>query len=164
MWSPDGQQIAFTSERSGNRDIWVMSVDGDEPRQLINHPSEDFYPVWSPDGQWLVFTTSRDGSRRLWRVPVAGGAPEPLDIGEGNYVRWSPDGQHLVFAGAGEERSGNVWRWSAAEGNESLITDLAGRVGSLGPHLATDGEFLYFQWREDLGDIWVMDILTDANE
>ena len=142
-----------------------MSVDG-EPRQLTKHPSEDFYPVWSSDGQWLVFTTSRDGPSHLWRVPVAGGAPEPLDAGAGEYARWSPDGQHLFFRGSAGERSGNVWRWSATDtdGVELSITDFGGRVGDLGPHLATDGEFLYFQWLEHLGDIRVADVETDESK
>ena len=47
-WSPDGQQIAFISDRDGNFDIYVMNADGTNPINLTNHPAEDSDPAWSP--------------------------------------------------------------------------------------------------------------------
>ena len=62
-WSPDGQQIAFTSDREGdgNTEVYVMNADGTNPINLTNHPARDGSPNWSPDGQQIAFTSNRDG-------------------------------------------------------------------------------------------------------
>jgi Tol biopolymer transport system component len=158
-WSPDGQEIAFTSFRSGT-DIWVVPAQGGEPRQITDDPAVDQIPVWSPDGRWLVFQSWRTG-RNLWRVPAAGGEPEPLTKGPAVAPRWSSDGTKLYFIGL-SERTGNLWVLSMEDGREYPVTDLTGRRGDLNYFsLATDGEHLYFSWRDDLGDIWVMDVVRE---
>ena len=73
-------------------------------------------------------------------------------------ARWSPDGKVLYFTG-GEERAGNLWALSPEDGSEFPVTDLVGRSGTLGYALGTDGQYLYFTWWEDLGDLWVMDVV-----
>ena len=50
---------------------------------------------------------------------------------------------------------------SLETGEVSRLTKLPGRRGSLGSSIATDGRYLYFNWSEDVGDIWVMDVATD---
>ena len=65
-WSPDGQDIAFYSYRSGNRDIWVMPVEGGPAKQLTTHESRESSPAWSPDGSRIVFNSERAGNRDLW--------------------------------------------------------------------------------------------------
>lgn len=159
-WSPDGREIAFFSLLSGNMDIWVVPAEGGEPRQLTDHPGGDFSPQWSPDGRWLVFVSARTGSDKptLWRVSVDGGSAEPVTEGAAWYPLWSRDGKRIFFVGFGE-RAGNIWEVPAEGGFERPLTDLAGKRGSLGSEaLATDEEYLYFAWEEDLGDIWVMDV------
>jgi Tol biopolymer transport system component len=47
-WSPDGTQIAFTSSRDGNLEIYVMGTDGSDPVNITNHPAADERPTWSP--------------------------------------------------------------------------------------------------------------------
>ena len=47
-WSPDGHQIAFTSRKDGNEEIYVMSTDGSNQTNLTNNPADESYPVWSP--------------------------------------------------------------------------------------------------------------------
>ncbi len=65
-WSPDGRQIAFTSNRDRkdandeNVEIYVMNADGTNPINITNHPAEDSRPDWSPDGQQIAFSTDRD--------------------------------------------------------------------------------------------------------
>ncbi len=78
-FSPDGRRIAFTSDRGGGDNIWVMNVDGSDKRQvtkeefrLVNQPS------WSPDGQYIAakkhFTTGRSlGTGEVWLYHVSGG-------------------------------------------------------------------------------------------
>ncbi|MBN1136836.1 MAG: PD40 domain-containing protein, partial [Anaerolineae bacterium] len=54
VWSPNGDQIAFVSDRSGAFDIWVMDSDGGDPVNLTRSPAQDRWPAWSPDGQWIA--------------------------------------------------------------------------------------------------------------
>ena len=61
-WSPDGNQIAFSSNRDGNREVYVMNADGTNPINLTNHPARDGGADWSPDGMRIAFSTNRDGN------------------------------------------------------------------------------------------------------
>jgi Tol biopolymer transport system component len=70
VYSPDGQYIAYTSNKSGSSDIWVMRVDGSEETQVTVHGSVDCQPAWTQDGKALLFTSNRAGSFDLFRVSV----------------------------------------------------------------------------------------------
>ena len=54
-WSPDGERIAFSSDRDGAFDIWLMSADGSNPIKVTNSALQEFRPVWSPDGSHIMF-------------------------------------------------------------------------------------------------------------
>jgi Tol biopolymer transport system component len=94
-WSPDGQRIAFTSERSGNLDIWVQQVAGGPPLQLTNDPAPDWTPDWSPDGSRIVFRSERDGGG-LFVMSALGGPARRLTT-FGYRPLWSPDGSRILF-------------------------------------------------------------------
>jgi Tol biopolymer transport system component/serine/threonine protein kinase len=159
-WSPDGRQLAFRSERTGDSEIWVMTADGTELRQITNHPAGDHHPSWSPDGQSLVFMSLRGGRPQVWKTAATGGEPELLISDSGLSIRWSPDGEQIYFAEADEK---NFHAFSMRDRTTRPITNLIGRRGTLGIYQmpATDGAFLYFTWRDDLGDIWVMDVAQE---
>jgi Tol biopolymer transport system component len=57
-FSPDGTRIAFTSERVGNREIYVMNADGSKQTNLTKHSAQDVAPTWSPDGTSIAFVAS----------------------------------------------------------------------------------------------------------
>jgi dipeptidyl aminopeptidase/acylaminoacyl peptidase len=158
-WSPDGRQIAVASTRTGNQDIWVAPSEGGEPRQLTSDPANEEGAFWSPDGQCLIFATNRAGGS-FWRVPAEGGEAEPV-LDENSWSpRWSPGGGRVYFAAQREGR-GNLHVKDFGGTAERQLTDFVGRPGYLGSEWDTDGEFLYFTWREDIGDLWVMDVDQD---
>jgi Tol biopolymer transport system component len=96
-WSPDGTRIAFSSNRAGSFDLYMMAADGTGTRQLTATRAEDRDPSWSPDGRRIAFSRGTpgdlhvmdaDGSsvRRLVESPADDRQPE-----------WSPDGRWIVF-------------------------------------------------------------------
>jgi len=156
-WSPDGSKISFSSTRSGNYDLWVIPSQGGEPSQLTDHPAIDQNPVWSPDGQWLAFESWREGRIATWRMRAEGGSAELLTERRGRASCWSADSSKLFF-----KHEDGLWAYSMEDGTERALTELMGRPGRIGGlWMDTDGEFLYFVWREDLGDIWVMDVVQE---
>lgn len=96
-------------------------------------------------------------------MSASGENPRSASAGPGQVVRWSPNGQSIFFKGIGP-REGSLWQHSVTTDEERKVADLLGRRGRLGRGLSTDGDHLYFTWEEDLGDIWVMDIVSDEQK
>jgi Tol biopolymer transport system component/predicted Ser/Thr protein kinase len=95
-FSPDGQFIAYSSDRSGNFDIWVQQISGGNPVQVTNNPAHDWQPDWSPDGKQIVLRSERDGGG-LFVVPALGGSERKVSS-FGYRPRWSPDGSQILFS------------------------------------------------------------------
>jgi Tol biopolymer transport system component len=158
-WSPDGTEIAYRSERLGSSDIWVTSVDGRHSRVLGQSPAAEYGHAWSPNGDWLAFISNRNGPHQLWRVPAAGGEPERLNDEDTASPLWSPDGKSIFYPTGAARAVRNLWALSVATKKERPVSEFSGRRGVLCfQPISTDGAYIYFTWREDLGDIWVMDI------
>jgi Tol biopolymer transport system component len=102
-YSPDGRRIAFTSNRSGSYNLYVMDADGRNVVRLTNHAGTDRDPSWLPDGESLVFTSDRDrgvGRWDLYRLWVGDGAVERLTNFFEGYAfmpNVSPDGGWVAF-------------------------------------------------------------------
>jgi TolB protein len=100
-WSPDGQWIAFTSERNGSADLYRMRADGSGVERLTDEPAYDDQAAFSPDGDQLVFVTTRaNGMANLWILDLKTRQAKPLTSGPGGDFRpaWSPDGQWIAFS------------------------------------------------------------------
>ena len=97
--SPDGQWLAYDSNREGNQDIYKMSLKGGEPIQMTTDASDDFLPSWSPDGKTIAFYSFRRGNRDLFVMSSDGGPQQQItnDPAHERYPDWSPDGNQLVF-------------------------------------------------------------------
>src|SRR5262245_964035 len=97
-WSPDGRMIAYSSDRSGNFDIWVRPVGEGNPVRVTTSEAHDWQPDWAPEGNYLVFRSERDGGG-LFVTPVFGGKERKVSS-FGYHPRWSPDGTQILFYSA----------------------------------------------------------------
>lgn len=164
--SPDGRQVAFTSDRGGNHDIWVMPVTGGTPRQLTDHPADDDNPSWSPDGQQIAFDSTRhDPAGDIYRMPATGGPAVRLttDPAADTQPAWSPDGQLVAFTTtrfgtASTPPTRAVVTVPATGGTATRVTPTA--IGDAAePAWSPDGRRLAFvSGRDDpSGDVFVLD-------
>ena len=96
LWLPKKPgKIAFTSERDGNQEIYVMHAFGSEPVNLTNHPANDSDPSWSPDGSKIAFLSNRDGPWNAFLMNSDGTEVRKISDHKGGQIAWSPDGQEI---------------------------------------------------------------------
>jgi Tol biopolymer transport system component/DNA-binding winged helix-turn-helix (wHTH) protein len=94
-FSPDGSQIAFSSNRSGQYEIYVRSLAPEAvERQVTSDGQENIQPAWSPDGRYLAYVPRLHGGIKV--IPVSGG-PARYVADAGDSPQWSPDGRSLVI-------------------------------------------------------------------
>ncbi|HWH17549.1 MAG TPA: amidohydrolase family protein [Allosphingosinicella sp.] len=170
-FSPDGRQIAFTSDRGGGDNIWIMNIDGSGKRQLTK---ETFTllnnPTWSPDGRYIAarkhFTTQRSaGTGEVWMYHVGGGGgvalverPNPQHQKELGEPMFTPDGSGIYFSR--DTTPGGTFQY-AQNSNQQLFaierydlktgertTVASGPGGSVRPAPSPDGKYLAFVRRE----------------
>jgi Tol biopolymer transport system component len=96
--SPDGNFVAYSSDRAGNGalDIWVRHINRPEPVRLTSHPADDWLPSFSPDGSLIVFRSERDGAG-IYVINALGGRERRI-APRGLFARFSPDGDHVSYA------------------------------------------------------------------
>ena len=97
-WSPDGHSIAYSSNRNGDPDIYVMDVRTNTHRRLTFDDGRDWWPSWSPNGKWIAFASNRSGEIDLYRMDVNGENVIRLtNRGDCKKPTWSPDSQRIAF-------------------------------------------------------------------
>jgi tricorn protease len=156
IWSPDGQWLAFTSNRNGNNDVFIMNAQGGIPRQLTFHTENDVAADFSPDGKWVIFTSGRSSSSSIFKIGVEGGNALPL---LDTYWSWpyqariSPDGSSVLFS-LGME-NGYLWRRGYQGSNTARIwikglSETRARLAfgdernCFWPRWSVDGKKIYF--------------------
>ena len=125
-WAPDGRSIAFQSTRSGNGDIYAVTVSDNavsgEPRRLTNHPTPDYGPTWSPKGDWIAFISERDGNPEVYIISPDGTIINRLTFNQAveEGLSWSGDGR-LVFV---SDLHGNadIFIMDSEGGNQLQVT------------------------------------------
>ncbi|QKK01200.1 MAG: peptidase S41 [Pseudomonadota bacterium] len=109
-FSPDGTRVAFAADYEGNTDVYVISVDGGQPKRLTWHPGADIPVGWSADGEAVAFASRRETdhgrSAQIWHVPVAGGAPAKQMEARFFRGRWNASGRWLAYIDHGPAYNG----------------------------------------------------------
>jgi Tol biopolymer transport system component/predicted Ser/Thr protein kinase len=142
QFSPDGKKIAFTSERSGNLEIWVCDSNGSNPVQLTSFRGPAVTtPRWSPDSGRIAFDSDAEGNYDIWVIDANGGKAQRMTThpaNDGN-PSWSRDGRWIYFDSArtGEQQ---VWKIPAGGGDAIQVT----RDRGFAPLESPDGKFLYY--------------------
>ncbi|MDM7954847.1 amidohydrolase family protein [Blastomonas sp.] len=170
-FSPDGSRIAFTSDRGGGDNIWIMNANGSDKRQLtketfrlLNNPS------WSPDGQYIVarkhFTTGRSlGTGELWLYHVSGGngvqlvkRPSEVHQKELGEPMFAPDGKGIFYSK--DSTPGPIFEYAQDSNAQLFVIDrydmdtgkvervTGGPGGAARPQPSPDGRYLAFVRRE----------------
>ena len=166
-WSPDGMKIAFSSERLGNQEIYVMDADGKNLVQLTRHRAYDATPSWSPDGRKIAFTSDRDhlfvvgpgqiGELEIYVMNADGeNVVRITETGGWNHEpSWSPDGTKIAFVSE-PNRGGNpeIYVMNANGKNPVRLTRNPGWDAD--PSWSPDGTKIAFESRRNE----TMDIYT----
>ena len=103
-WSPNGNKIAFRSDRDGNDEIYVMNADGSNPTRLTSNTARDYKPAWSPDGAKIAFVSERDGNAKIYVMNADASNVVRLtaDPASDSDPAWSPNGSKIAFTHAGD--------------------------------------------------------------
>lgn len=164
-FSPDGKWIAFSSDRNGNLDVYLLPSGGGNAKQLTTHSADDTVLGWSSDSRSVLFSANRgeDFMPQLYLVSTEGGMPWKAGTDMGVQASYSPDGQRLAY----NQKSQVYWRkyYRGSYQSDIMIMDVAAKKFSQvtdfdgadsWPMWGRDG-FIYFVSDRDgngLTNIW----------
>ncbi|HMF93714.1 MAG TPA: hypothetical protein VKE96_05445 [Vicinamibacterales bacterium] len=141
-FSPDGSQVAFTSNRSGAWQVWVARRDGSDLRPVTGlQDAAVSLGSWSPDGHSLTFDATTGDRTDVYIVALNAGTVTRLTDGTANATdpEWSRDGRWIYFS-SNQSGEPTIWRVAATGGG---LTQLTTDIG-FDPHQSPDGRSLYF--------------------
>jgi len=110
VYSPDGQWVAFSSNRGGGMNLWLVStVTGNLRRVTDSHVNWD--PAFAPDGKRLLWSSNRGGNFEIWTADADGGGPRQVtqDGGNAENPTATPDGKWIVYSSGNPQKAG-LWR------------------------------------------------------
>lgn len=155
-WSPDGKHIAFVTTRTGSSQVFTVTADGKDLKQLTFHTEGYSLLDWFPDGQSLLVSGSRDhfwrSSTRLMKISASERSAE--DVLFNGYSREgsvSPDGKHVLFVREGERmwrkgyvgsRAAQIWGYNLETEEFTAYVDL--EAGAFSPEWLPDGSGFLF--------------------
>lgn len=185
VWSPDGNWIAFASNRYGNFDVFLMPSKGGAATRLTWHSASDFPTSFTPDGKNVLFTSGRLDSRsmvgypgrgaqpELYSVSVEGGMPAQILSTPAMYASWDSSGERLVYSDQkGYETdlrkhddssfARDVWMFDAESGTHQRLTEFG--ADDRQPVWAPDEDELYYlSERSGHFNVWSL-ALSDGAE
>ena len=162
--APDGEQIAFASDRNGNFDLFIMSADGGAARRLTYHSASEIPSTFTPDGKYVLFSASiqdpatsalfpTSAMTELYRVPVEGGNTEQVLGTPAEWVCFDKAGSNFLY----QDRKGfedewrkhhtssiarDIWLYDTQTGEHTNLTNRNGEDRN--PVYAPDGKSVYF--------------------
>src|SRR5437867_9452762 len=153
-WSPDGAQLAWLSDATGDYRLMLGDPLGVTTPRVIALPSTAFFsaPAWSPDGTEILL---QDNHRNLWMIEVASGKATKVDTD--NYpdpvrsfdATWSPDSKWIAYSRNLPSHLRAIFIYSLAEKKSHQITD--GMADSISPAFDAGGKYLYFMASTNYG-------------
>lgn len=157
--SPNGMQIAFGSDRTGNFDIWLLDLETDELTQMTDHPAEDTQPEWSPDGKRIAFASKRAGSRDVWVMDVDDGSLEQLTFSnfKEKGPRWAQNGRRILFV-SDNDGNDDIFKMKPNGRKKEQLTFEIGDQRA--PHWSDATQEIAFAWWEfskSRANIYAMD-------
>jgi tricorn protease len=175
-FSPDGRHIAFSSNRLGNNDVYLVPVEGGEPTQITFHTTGDNVEGWTRDGR-IMFATSR-GSHPffspLYTVSPEGDLPMPMEMDQARTAAISPDGRYVAFnrssvstsrKGQKGNRTTDIWIMDREAGTFTKLTDPISNPEMEGfrehvhdaiPMWGADDMIYFMSERDGIFNIWKM--------
>lgn len=167
-FSPDGSQVAYSVNISGQYNLWRQPADGGYPVQITLSAGQSVRDIdWSPDGEHILYTADNDGDEftRVYRVPARGGQPEEIAGKEKvqyEMLGWSPDGRYISYAGNDrEETDQDVILRDETTGEDKRIVDYGGLYSPA--HWSPDStRFLALDVKSNTNmDIYVVDVASE---
>ncbi|HXQ73926.1 MAG TPA: protein kinase [Pyrinomonadaceae bacterium] len=156
-WSPDGEQIVFTSDRSGRYEIWLLDVDAANLRQLtFDTPGDTTFPIWSPDGSQILFRSNFVNTvldvKKPWAEQKLRLLPTAPDNQRFLVWDWSPDGKRVIGNLSGPPSA--VASFSFETNQYEKLTDFGGEFGGGAMWLPDSTRFVFFHSNKlYLGDV-----------
>ncbi len=152
--SPDGGTVAYTSNESGNKEIYIANVRSRRILNLTNNPAPDYYPAWFPNGDFIAFVSERGGAPGIWKMSSLGGGATLL-VGNAADPAISPKGDWIAFSAL--QPNGYKWIGIAPLANPGDIRILTGPSDGMWEHQrpawSPDGKTICYATRQDL---WVV--------
>ena len=154
VWSPDGTQVAWLSDASGEYQLMIGEPTGVIPARAIALPSTAFFdsPAWSPDGAQILI---EDNHNNLWSIEVASGTPTRIDtdtypdpIRQFN-AAWSSDSKWITYSKNLASHLRAIFVYSWADKKTYQVTD--GLADSISPTFDASGKYLYFMASTNYG-------------
>jgi Tol biopolymer transport system component len=144
VFSPDGEWVMFSSNRSGNLELWKVSIPTGSIRRLTDDPAQDWDPAFTPDGRGILWSSSRSGHFEIWAGNADGtGARRLTDDGvDAENPTMTADGTWVVYNSSNPEKSG-IWK-IRPDGTQA--TRLVPGFWST-PELSPDGAWVAFRTR-----------------
>jgi TolB protein len=169
--SPSGEQIVAAIERGGTTNLYLLTREGAEIRQLTDTNGINVSPAISPDGQSLAFTSDRSGNPQIYLMPLSGGAAKRITF-SGDYNTtpvFSPKGDKLAYQSRASGRF-DIWTIALGGGEPVQITD--GNGSNEYPSWSPDGRYLAFSSTRErrsriyiimVGNRKIISALTEGN-
>jgi Tol biopolymer transport system component len=160
-FSPDGDRIIFSSNRSANLDLWIVDRCTRELVQLTDDPAHDMDPAFTPDGSRVLWSSNRSGNVEIWMAAADGsGARQVTHDGvDAENPTMTPDGEWIVYASTNDEKLG-VWK-IRPDGSEA--TRLAS--GSYGiPDVSPDGRYAAFRAFKGATKVAIQVVVVETGE